>query len=127
MIASGAKPIRAPKSKEPAKLGGGAGVDRVGAEEILDDFLQDDGEAEGDQDLVGVRALVEMLDQAALHREADHEHDRNGEKDGERHRPVDDRRSDIVAEPAVDIGHLHLERVAQEILPGRVDLFEWTG
>jgi hypothetical protein len=42
--------------------------DRVGAVEILDDLLQHDGQAEGHEDLVGMGALVEVLDQAALHR-----------------------------------------------------------
>ncbi len=64
-------------------------LDRVGAVEILDDFLQHDGQAEGHEDLVRMGALVEVLDQAALHDEADSDHDRDREQDCDRHRPVD--------------------------------------
>ena len=70
---------------QPLTFGG----DYLGAIEILDDFLRNDRKAEGHQDLVGMRSLVEMLDQAALHREADKHHDRYGEQYRQRHRPVD--------------------------------------
>ena len=96
------------------------GLNRIGAEEILDDLLQHDGQAEGHEDLFGMAAPVEMLDDAAFHRHADGEHDRNGEQDGQRDRPVDQGFADPLAEPLLDIGYLDLERVAQEVLLGRI-------
>jgi hypothetical protein len=65
------KPIRRRNWPLPANASGAGLRDRIGAVIILDDFLQHDGEAEGHEDLVGMRALVEMLDQAAFHGEAD--------------------------------------------------------
>jgi hypothetical protein len=89
-------------------------ADRVGAEDGLDDFLQHDGEAEGDEYLLGMRALVEMLDQATFHDDADQQHHRNGEEDGKRHRPVDQHGAPI-AEPGLGQRRTHFERGA----PGR--------
>ncbi len=50
----------------------------VGAEIGLDDLLQNDRKAKGNEDLVGVRTLVEVLDQPAFHNKADQQHDRDG-------------------------------------------------
>ena len=62
---------QAPKSNEPLNASGaGVGIG-LAPKKYLMIFLQHDGKAEGHQDLVGMRALVEMLDQAALHHEAD--------------------------------------------------------
>ena len=82
-----------------AELGGGArGAageggrgghrDRIGAEIVFDDLLQDDGEAEGHEDLVGMGALVEMFDQPALHDKADGQHDRHGKEDRQGNGPI---------------------------------------
>ena len=100
------------------------GRDGVRAEEIFDDFLHHDREAEGYQDLVGMRAFVEVLDQAAFHDEAEKHHDRNCEEDRQRHRPVDDGGACVMAEPGLDIGRLDLQRVAEKILLGRVERVE---
>ena len=48
------------------------------AEDPFQGLLDHDGEAEGDQDLVGMRPVVEEPDQAALHGEADGEQDERG-------------------------------------------------
>jgi len=52
---------------------------------LEDDFLKNDCEAEGDEDLIGVRPVVEMLDQATFHDEAEQQHDGNGKQDGNRY------------------------------------------
>ena len=61
-----------------------------------------------------MRALVEVLDDAALERDADQQHDRNGDEDRERHRIVDQHRAEI-AEPGLHQRLAHFERRA----PGR--------
>ena len=81
---------------------------------MLDDLLDDDGQAERHQDLVGMRPLVEMADQAALHGDADEQHDGNGEQDRRRHRIVVQQGAEI-AEPGLDIGRADFERAS----PGR--------
>ena len=48
---------------------------RQAAEEQPDDFDEDDAQAERDQNLVLVRARVEMADDDALHRDAEDEHE----------------------------------------------------
>jgi hypothetical protein len=62
---------------------------------VLDDLLQHDGQSEGDEDLVGMRALVEVLDQAAFHNDADNGHHHDGHSIDKRHRPVDERGRDV--------------------------------
>ncbi len=62
-----------------------------------------------------MRALVEVLDQAALHDDADGDHDRNREQDGQRHRPVDDRGPCGLAKHIIDIRYLDLRGIAQEV------------
>jgi hypothetical protein len=64
------QPEQAPEVEAPESLGCRC-RDRVGAVEVLDDLLQHDGQAEGHQDLVGMGALVEVLDQPAFHDHAD--------------------------------------------------------
>jgi hypothetical protein len=58
--------------------------DRVGAVDGLDDFLKHDGQAEGDEDLVRMRTLVEVLDEAPFHGEADNQHHHDGQQDRQR-------------------------------------------
>src|SRR3546814_4335169 len=78
----------------------------------LDDFLQHDREAEGNENLLGMTALVEMADQAALHGQADQQHDRDGQQDGERHREVDQRLADV-AEPDLQVGDRSEEQTSE--------------
>ena len=74
MIVLGSKPKHARRSQRmPANAGGCRGRDRVGPEEILDDLLKNDGQTEGDQNLICMGTLVEVLDQA---RAPSHEADR---------------------------------------------------
>ena len=61
-----------------------------------------------------MRALVEVLDQPALHGDADQQHHRNGEDDRQRHRILDDEAAPL-AEPGLGQRRLDLERGA----PGR--------
>jgi hypothetical protein len=86
-------------------------ADRVGAEVGLDDLLQDDGKAKGHQDLVRVRALVEVPDQATLHHHADDQHHRYRQQQREGDRILDHRGAEI-AEPLFDISGPDLERIA---------------
>ncbi len=95
--------------------------DRVGAVEILDDLGHHDGEAEGHEDLIGMGALVEVLDQPALHHEADGDHDGDGEQDRQRHRPVDHHIPGRLSEPVIDIGNIDLHGIAEEILARLID------
>ena len=44
--------------------------------EVLDDLLQNNCQPEGDQNLIGVGTFVEVLDETALHRQANEDHDR---------------------------------------------------
>ena len=62
-----------------------------------------------------MRALVEMLDQSALHDEADGHHDRDRKEDRQWHRPVDDRTTELWAEPAFHIRGFHFQRVAEKV------------
>src|SRR5690606_9941946 len=87
---------------------------RIGAEKRLHDFLQHDSEAEGDQDLLRVRTLVEMLDDPAFHGDADHQHHRNGEQDAERDGVVDEEAAPVT-EPGLRQRRTNLDRCA----PGR--------
>ena len=67
----GIKPKHTPKSKLPTKRQGqglGSGWRR---KVRFDDLFDNDGKAKGHKNLVRVWALVEVLDQAALHDEAD--------------------------------------------------------
>jgi hypothetical protein len=59
------------KSKLPAKTSGAGCRYRVCTVEILDDFLKHDRKTECYKDLVGMRSLVEILDQAAFHEQAE--------------------------------------------------------
>ncbi len=56
-----------------------------------------------------------MFDQAALHRVADEDHDRNGKDDRQRHGPIDDRRPHLIAKPCLYIGNIDLKGVAQKV------------
>jgi hypothetical protein len=105
----------------PAKISGAALRNRIGAEIVPDHFLYDDGEAEGDEDLVGMRALVEMLDQAAFHDDAHHRHDDDGKDDRQRHRPVEQELADLGAEPALRDTESALSADCRES-PSRVSL-----
>ncbi len=84
MMTFGSIPSIAPKSTAAGEHLRCRCRDRVRAVEILDDFLKHDGEAEGHQDLIRMRTLVEILDQAALHEEPDQRHDRYREQDRKR-------------------------------------------
>jgi hypothetical protein len=50
---------------------------RVCTIEILDDFLKHDRKTECHKDLISMGSLVEILDQAAFHEQANQRHDRN--------------------------------------------------
>mmetsp|Transcript_23278 Transcript_23278/g.40216 ORF Transcript_23278/g.40216 Transcript_23278/m.40216 type:complete len:543 (-) Transcript_23278:1165-2793(-) len=89
--------------------------DRVCAVIILDDLLQNDGQAKGHKDLVRVGTLVEVFDQAAFHQDTDADHDRDRKEDRKRHRPVDNCVPGRLSEPVINIWHIHLERVAEEV------------
>ena len=69
---------------------------------MFDNFLQDDGEAEGNQNLIRMRAIIKMLDQPALHHHPDDQHDGNGEQNRQRYGVFDQHAADI-AEPDLDI------------------------
>ena len=57
----------------------------IGAIERLDDFLKHNRQAECHQNLVSMRALVEMFDQTAFHHIADDQHDGDRKQDRQRH------------------------------------------
>ncbi len=94
---------------------------RVRTIEILDDLLQNDGQAKGDEDLVRVGTLVKMLDQPAFHHEANRGHDRNRKEDRQRHRPFNDGCAELRAEPIVYVRRLHLQRLAKKICLGFIN------
>src|SRR5690606_30110675 len=81
----------------------------VRSENGLDDFLRHDGKAEGHEDLFGVGALVEVLDDATFQPDADQEHDGNGDEDRDGYRIVDQNGTEI-AEPGLNERLAHLKR-----------------
>src|SRR5690606_165503 len=97
---------------------------RVRAEVGLHDLLQHDCQPEGDEDLVGVRATVEMADQAALERHAEQPHHRDREQDRQWNRVVDQALAEV-AEPDLQVRDLLVrieERDALVLhLPGDVE------
>src|SRR5690606_8069594 len=84
---------------------------RVGAEERLDQFTQHDGEAEGDEDLLGVRPLIEMLDDAAFHGNAHEEHHGNADEKRYGNRIVDEPGAEV-PEPCLYQRFANLHRLA---------------
>ena len=76
---------------------------------MFDNFLQYDGEAKGNQNLIRMRAVIKMLDQATLHHQADDQHDRNGEQNRKRYGVFDHHPADIT-EPDLDIGGTNFHR-----------------
>src|SRR5690606_35315563 len=104
-------------AEECADVGSAAQIGRhglgngVGAEEALDQLLRHDGEAERHQDLFGMGALVEVLDDAALKRDADQQHDGNGDDNREWYGIVDQYGAEIT-KPGLNQGFADLERGA---------------
>ena len=68
-----------------------------------------------------MRALVEVLDKAAFHDDADTDHHWDREKDGQRDRPIDDSIPRRDSEDVVNIGHIDLQRVAEKVSAGFID------
>ena len=92
----------------------------VCAELALDDFLQHDRQAERHEDLFCVRALVKEPYQPALHGDADQEHDGYRDQDRDRHRIIQQQRSDV-SEPGLDIGLADFHRGPPGRGPGRIE------
>ena len=103
------RPTHAPTLAAPATISGALWGIGIGAVIVLDDLLQDDREAECHEDLVSVRALVEVLDQAAFHRDPDQGHDYYGQRDRNWHGVIDYGVAGCVAEPDFYVGN-HFRR-----------------
>ena len=71
-----------------------------------------------------MRPLVEMLDQSALHDDADEAHHDDREQDRQRHGPVEQEAADLGTEPGLQIGDLLLQRIAEEVVLGLADPHE---
>ncbi len=99
-------------------------LDGVGAVEIFDHFLQHNRQAKGHQNLVRMRAFVEVFDQAAFHHKANGDHDWEGEQNGQWNRPVDNGTAHFGAEPAFDVGGFYLQRVAQKVGAAGINRFK---
>ena len=86
--------------------------DWVRAIVVFYDFLQNDCEAECNQDLVGMWAFVEMFDQAALHNEANGDHDWDGEQYRQRDRPINQHISSLLPKNIINMRYFSFGRVS---------------
>ena len=68
--------------------------------------MEHDGQAEGDQNLVRMGAVVEVADQAALHQNTQGQHQRYGQQNRQRHRKADDLQPEVTP-PDLQVGHIH--------------------
>ena len=114
----------APKSNEPVKAPGAAVWIGLAPKKYLTTSWSTMARPKVTRICSACGTLVEVLDQAAFHGNADDQHDRYRQKDRHGNRPVDQPGAKFLAEPGLDIRHLHDERIAEEVLLGRVDHLE---